>query len=68
MDMTTGQDGRARWNCQIPTGKFDISDAGMIFYWTTVGNTATSVYLQPAIDNVRKLLEDSVAKEDAMLR
>ncbi|MEQ8211010.1 MAG: carbohydrate-binding protein [Lacipirellulaceae bacterium] len=43
-------------------GKFDISDAGMMFYWITGGNSATPGYRQATVHDVRKLLEDYVAK------
>lgn len=53
------QDGVVRFQ----SGKFDISDAGMIFYWITGANTATSGYRQPTVHDVRTLLEGYVAKE-----
>jgi hypothetical protein len=46
---------------KFQTGKFDISDAGMIFYWITGANTATAGYRQPTVHDVRELLEDYVA-------
>ena len=46
---------------KFQTGKFDISDAGMIFYWITGANTTTAGYRQPTVHDVRELLEDYVA-------
>ncbi len=42
-------------------GKFDISDAGMVFYWITGANTANGGYREATVHDVRKLLEDYVA-------
>jgi hypothetical protein len=44
-------------------GKFDISDAGMVYYWITGANSANGGYRQPTVHDVRELLEEYVARE-----
>jgi len=45
-------------------GKFDISDAGMIFYWITGANMSPEGYREATVHDVRKLLENYMDKDN----